>query len=306
MHINSEARVADHCSVYALSDVSESSFRQHCEHKHEELCDQCHALDVAIYEIGTAAQNAVFPDEEQRDEALFLFEAAKRSVQAWKAHQLRSVQQDKSKLDVLELLNNDTVLIVSDWAMKFLPQLYRESQQDWFGKRGISWHIAVVFRRVNGSEIQTQAFVHVVQSCSQDSTAVVLMMQHVLKTLHEEYPEITKAHLRQDNAGCYHCANTILACRTFEQSTSIKVVRMDFSDPQGGKGAADRLAATCKNHIRTYINEGNNVTTAAEMKEALLSYGGVEGVRVAILPSIEETVELRKISGISKLNNFLD
>ena len=102
-----------------------------------------------------------------------------------------------------------------------------------------------------------------------------------------------------------HCANTILACRTFEQSTGIKVVRMDFSDPQGGQGAADRLAATCKNHIRTYIDEGNNVTTAAEMKEALLSYGGVEGVRVAILPSMEETVQLQKISGISKLNNFL-
>lgn len=131
MHINSETRVADHCSVYALSDVSEFSFRQHCEHNHEELCDQCHALDVAIYEIETAAQNAVFPDEEQRDEALFLFEAAKRSVQAWKAHQFWSLQQDKSRLDVLELLNNDTVLIVSDWAMKFPPQLYRESQQDW-------------------------------------------------------------------------------------------------------------------------------------------------------------------------------
>ena len=88
-------------------------------------------------------------------------------MQAWKAHQLWSVQEDKSRLDVLELLNNDTVLIVSDWAMKFLPQLYRESQQDWFGKRGISWHIAVVFRRVNGSEIQTQAFVHVVVKSDQ-------------------------------------------------------------------------------------------------------------------------------------------
>ena len=77
--MNSETRVADHCSVYALSDVSESSFRQHCEHN--QLCDQCHALDVAINEIGTAAQNAVFPEEEQRNEALFLFEAANRSVQ---------------------------------------------------------------------------------------------------------------------------------------------------------------------------------------------------------------------------------
>ena len=112
-------------------------------------------------------------------------------------------------------------------------------------------------------------------------------------------------HLRQDNTWCYHWANTILACRTFEQSTGIKVVFMDFSDPQGGKGVVDRLAATCKNHIWTYINAGNNVTTTAEKMEALLSFGGVEGVWVAILLSIEETVELQKISGISKINNFL-
>ena len=59
--------------------------------------------------------------------------------------------------------------------------------------------------------------------------------------------------------------------------TGIKVIHMDFSDPQGGKGVEDRLAATCKNHIWTYINAGNNVTTTAEMKEALLSYKGVEG-----------------------------
>ena len=62
------------------------------------------------------------------------------------------------------------------------------------------------------------------------------------------------------------------------------------------------LAKTTSEH--TSINAGNNVTTA-EMKEALLSYGGVEGVWVAILLSVEETVELQKVSGISKINNFL-
>ncbi|CAH3168535.1 unnamed protein product, partial [Pocillopora meandrina] len=56
--------------------------------------------------------------------------------------------------------------------------------------------------------------------------------------------------------------------------------RIDFSDPQGGKGAADRLAATCKNHVRTFINEGNDVTNAEQLKSALLSHRGVEGVRV--------------------------
>ena len=40
-------------------------------------------------------------------------------------------------------LNENTVLVVNDWAMKFLPQLYRESQQDWFGKIGSASPISV-------------------------------------------------------------------------------------------------------------------------------------------------------------------
>ncbi|KAL9954429.1 hypothetical protein ACROYT_G041966 [Oculina patagonica] len=303
VHVDSSARVADHCSVYALSDPTENAFKQRCDHNHDELCDQCQALNSALQEVGEAVENTKFHNEDERDEILFLYEAATRSVKAWKAHLLRSVQQDKSRIDILELLNDNTVLIVNDWAMKFLPQLYRESQQDWFGKRGISWHISVAFRRKDG-ELQSQAFVHIVQSCSQDSVAVVLMIQHVLKTLKTECPDITMAYLRQDNAGCYHCANTVVACPKMEQSTGIKIAGLDFSDPQGGKGAADRLAATCKSHIRIYLNEGHDVTTAEEMKQALLSHGGVQGVRVAHLLSINQTVEPQKISGISKLNNF--
>ena len=38
--------------------------------------------------------------------------------------------------------------------------------------------------------------------------------------------------------------------------------RIDFSDPQGGKGAADCLPATCKAHVRIFINEGHDVTNA--------------------------------------------
>ena len=126
--------------------------RWRCDHKHNELCDQCQALNGSLQEVGEAAQDAEFRNEDERDEILFLYESAKRSIQASKAHQLRSVQQDKSRMDVLQLLNDNTVLIVNDWAVKFL--LYRESQQDWFGKRGISWHISVVFRRKSG-ELQS-------------------------------------------------------------------------------------------------------------------------------------------------------
>ena len=85
------------------------------------------------------------------------------------------------------------------------------------------------------------------------------------------------------------------------------ISRIDFSDPQGEKGAADRLAATCKGHVRTYINESNDVTTAEELKDAILSHRGVEGVRVTATNSINETglfQTIPKIKGISELNNF--
>ena len=162
----------------------------------------------------------------------------------------------------------------------------------------------MVYRRIEGV-LQWQAFIHVIQSCTQGSSAVTAIMQHVLATLKQEYPEINKAYFRQDKAGCYHSSRTLTKCQEISANTGVKIVRVDFSDPQGGKGAADRLAASCKSHIRAFINEGHDVCTASDLKEALLSHGGLEGVRVVSLDTIEETPDdVQTITGITKLNNF--
>lgn len=114
--------------------------------------------------------------------------------------------------------------------------------------------------------------------------------------------------MRQDNAGCYHSATTVLACPAIEKTTGVKVDRLDFSDPQDGKGAADRLAATAKSHIRMYINEGHDVTTAQQMQEAPFSPMGASKVSEFVLKSLDDSstsaAERPKIKGISKLNNF--
>ena len=246
-----------------------------------------------------------FCSEDDRDEALYLYRNASLAICAWKRHLLRTVRQDQARFDALDFLDEQTVLMVNDWAMKFIPQKYRESQADWFGKRGISWHISVAYRKV-GQQLQSQAFINLIQSCSQGSAAVVVILQHIIQTLKLEHPEIERVFLRQDNAGCYHSTSTIVAFTRIEASTGVKIEGLDFSDPQGGKGAADRMAAAAKSQIRMFINEGNDVTNAQQMKDALLSHGGMEGVRVAVSDSLEESVtgELPKIVGISKLNNF--
>ena len=58
---------------------------------------------------------------------------------------------------------------------------------------------------------------------------------------------------------------------------------MDFSDPQGGKGPCDRKAASIKNHMRSYLNSGHDISSAQDMKSAIESNGGVSGVATAIL-----------------------
>lgn len=154
-----------------------------------------------------------------------------------------------------------TCLITNDWAIKLLPQRYRETQSDWFRERGILWHISVVVRRVNGQP-RTQTFVHILQSCNQGNSTVILLLEHGLWTQKTDNPGIQYTYFRQDNVGCYHSATIIAAILPSKLSSGVSVLVVDFSEPQGGKGQADRMSATCKNHIRRYINDGHDVTTA--------------------------------------------
>ena len=120
------------------------------------------------------------------------------------------------------------------------------------------------------------------------------------------YPEISEAFLRSDNAGCYHCAPLMLSIPGISKRTGIEIRRYDFSDAQSGKYIWDRRIACAKSHIRRFLNEGNNINTASDMKKALDSYGGVKGCRASVV-SIDRTkqqIAKHKWTGITLFNNF--
>ena len=245
---------------------------------------------------------ANFESEDDKDEAVFLVQKASEAIAAWKAHQLRSINQDRARLEVLEFLDPSCVLIVQDFAMKFIPAQYREAQSHFFGKRGISWHVSVCLRKVSG-KFESQTFIHIIQSGLQDSTAVVLIMDHVLRLLKKQHPEIVSSFFRQDNAGCYHSAEIILSVDILSKRSGIQINHVDFSDPQGGKGSCDRKAAQIKAHVMSFVNEGGSVTNVGELKQAIESRGGVPGLRVTVM-DVQKSAKSYKLDGISKLNNF--
>ena len=69
------------------------------------------------------------------------------------------------------------MLIVQDFAMKFIPTRYREAQSD---KRSIS-----------NKRLEAQTFIHILESGLQDSETAILIMEHVLRSLKLQHPEIT-------------------------------------------------------------------------------------------------------------------
>ena len=124
------------------------------------------------------------------DELKFNTEQARRNVNAWKAHLLRAVNQDEARINVIERLDENSVFLVQDWAMKFLPRKYRESQSDCFAKRGLPWHITVAVRWRSDQQLELMSFVHLFKACSQDSNTVLGIMADVLKKLKIGMPNL--------------------------------------------------------------------------------------------------------------------
>ena len=304
--MSDSSNVADHCIRHALSDPNENCFKADvCVHPHEEHCASCDELRNATEEVEAKVLNLTELTADDQDDFLYMIRQAIEAINAWKAHQLRSTQQDKARIEILERLGETSIFLTNDWAMKFLPQKFRETQADWFAKRGISWHISVVVRKVKGV-IQHQTLVHIVRNTTQDAFTVIALLKHTLIQIKREHPEIVTAFLRQDNAGCYHSVALSSACRHLAK-TGIKIERVDFSDPQGGKGPCDRKAATIKSHVRRYLNEGNDVTTPEQLYDAMVSHGGVSGVRVVLVDNANMHVSMAEcnLKGVNSFNNFL-
>ena len=167
VHVSLGSSVPDHCRRYSLSVESDSDFTTTCNHQYDSVCERCNLFPTVLQEVEMQLGEAKVPCD-VKEEMKFVLTQAKKNIEAWKAHTIRSVNQDAARLDILNALDDTSVLVVLDWAMKFIPRKYRESQADWFGKRGISWHVNVAMRKHAGKTLQTLTLFHVLQRSSQD------------------------------------------------------------------------------------------------------------------------------------------
>ena len=157
-----------------------------------------------------------------------------------------------------------------DWAIKFLQLKYRERQSDWFGKRGLSWHVSTVISVDEKSgDLERKTYAHLFDACQHDWFAVLSIIENTLKTLKADNPRITRIQFRSDEAGCYHNNFLIASVRDIGNEAGITVTGYDFSEPRYEKDVCDRILCPMKSAIRRYCNEGHDVLTANDMHTAL-------------------------------------
>ncbi|CAC5423772.1 unnamed protein product [Mytilus coruscus] len=136
---------------------------------------------------------------------------------------------------------------------------------------------------------------------------VANILSDVMVALKKQNPMLTCAFLKSDNAGCYHCGSLLAFIQAQNlKGAPIQIKQYNFSEAQSGKDLCDSKTSHSKLHILRYADEGHDVTSPFDMKQALESYGGLRGTFTSVV-SVDKHMEPKvsiKIPGINQLNNF--
>jgi hypothetical protein len=194
VHCKEQSPCPDHCRSFALSDSKLTCFQKSCNHEHNLFCDRCEELKFVFSEIENIIQthsNTMYSNE-QKGDYIHNFSKCKENILKWKCI-LRSCNQEMAKQNVLEILDENSALIVIDWAMKFMQRRFREKQSEWYVKLGMSWHVSsVITRDLETSQLEVCTYAHLMDSCTQDWFSILSLLENLLQVLHQSNVKISE------------------------------------------------------------------------------------------------------------------
>ena len=161
----------DHCKPFALSDPHDSDYQKKCKHKHDTLCANCENLKDTLRNIAAEIlAHTIKLGKDRAEDLQYDVKIAVSHIFQWKAHVLRAQNQDQAKQKILTTLKVEEALIIINWAMKFTTMKYREKQTEWFGKRGINWHVSCVATRSPSNDLEVISYVHLLNTVDKIGT----------------------------------------------------------------------------------------------------------------------------------------
>uniref|UniRef100_A0A0N5BBM9 C2H2-type domain-containing protein n=1 Tax=Strongyloides papillosus TaxID=174720 RepID=A0A0N5BBM9_STREA len=194
------------------------------------------------------------------------FDELNLNIFNYQAHSIRIYHSEIVKNEILSNMENNSCMIIVDWAQKLLPFKRVETQAEYFGKRGISWHLSHVIGKISSSTVQ-HSFVHIINNdTKQDSACVLALFYNLISELKQF--GIKKIIIRSDNAACYKSNEIICNIPLIAQNLGVTISEYCFSETQFGKSHADRVCSIMKRRINSAAMR-QDIETPKDLYDAL-------------------------------------
>ena len=189
---------------------------------------------------------------------MYQLETAKKNIIDYLKHLIRDPQQQKAKEYAFANLKKNTAFWLRDFRQKVLPVKFRESQQDYYGKKGIRLHLDdFLMKQMNLKN--RRVYFTVSQKCEQ------------LDQFCQDFPLVSKVHIKSDNTGSYHWDYSLKVLYNICKKKNINLIRY-YKKPCCCKDQCDRESAPAKSLLRTFVDAGNDIITANDIYKGL-NYG---------------------------------
>ena len=152
-----ESSFRTHSTSFALSDNSDLDLmEQKCSVTDGE-CTKCVELPSSMDQV------QIFAEQEGGEGLLYDVNVAIGNIRAYKQHQIRDAQQKLAKVTVFQNLDEVTGFWLKDYYQKVLPAKYREGQKEYFGKKGMTLHVDILFLKENQELVKKIYFTNVIK-----------------------------------------------------------------------------------------------------------------------------------------------
>ena len=261
-HLKSESVCAAHCVQHALSSRKDDATFTPCKHKHNKRCKDCDSMHLLFVNLNSLLDLAVadIPLINLRETNKMIDSFRERIDVHYKfmlhyiAHCVRTFHEGQVRYKVAEALKENEIMVTADWKMKQLATKFRETQSDWFGKAGTIWHGVMVVRKVwnaEKSEFEYHATFETLVSDDkkEDGFAVLSSLRETFLNVKRDYPQITKATLLTDGAGCYSGTYLAINVAKLGEWTGVYVDNFFNSESGDGKSVLDSIFGVQKDNF---------------------------------------------------------
>lgn len=206
----------------------------------------------------------------------------------WRSHIARKLVESQFSREQMRNLKEDEAIVVCDFKMKILNMYFRETKQQFFGKRGTSCLGFMIMTNTEGKvgEVDVTFFLFFSDDTQQDTNYVLAGKHYIYsEMLPKLFPEGTdiKVRFESDGAGCYNCNLAKAVMPFWKQWTNVEEIQIRHSVSGDGKSSLDGMFGKLSKNFKDAVS--NNQLNIVNARTCLKAYesAGIKGASAGII-----------------------